>query len=320
MRAAVLHEHGAPPVVEDRADPAVAPDRVLVRVTAATVYPLDLLYASGRTYLGAPRLPYVPGVQGVGVAPDGRRVWFATGAGATDEDGSYAQQCAADPATFVPLPDGLDEGLAAALGLSSVAAAGALARADVRPDETVAVLGASGVVGRIAVQLARSSAAARVVAVVRGPAAAARLADLGCEVVELGEDGVEPAAARLREATDGRLDVVIDPLWGLPAEAAFAALSPRGRLVNFGSSAGPTAQLGSAALRSREIEVRGYTNLSLTLDTQARHLAAVFALAASGGLSLPFEDVPLVDAADAWQRQAGGTAPTRIVLRPGPLS
>jgi NADPH:quinone reductase-like Zn-dependent oxidoreductase len=317
VRAAVLHEHGSPPVVEDVPVPEPRLDRLVVTVTAATVYPLDLLYASGRTYLGAPDLPYVPGVQGVGVAPDGRRVWFATGAGASGEDGSYAEVCAADPTWFVPVPDGLDDGLAAALGLSSVAAAGALERATVRPGESVAVLGANGVVGRIAVQLARSSAAECVLAVVRGPEGAAGANDLGADaVVEIGDDSVEEAAERLRAAAGGRLDAVVDPVWGHPAEVALAALAPRGRLVNLGESAGPSVSLASAAVRSREIDVRGYTNLTLTPQAQAGHLMRVFALAAAGELSMAFESVPLEDATQAWRRQAERTAATRLVLRP----
>lgn len=67
MRAAVLHAHGAAPDFGTRADPEPAPGRTIVAVTAAPIVPLDLLCASGTSYFGPPALPYVPGVQGVGV-------------------------------------------------------------------------------------------------------------------------------------------------------------------------------------------------------------------------------------------------------------
>ena len=66
MRAAVLHAYGEPPVPGERPAPDAGDDRVLVDVTAAPIASLDLICASGTSYLGAPSLPYVPGVQGVG--------------------------------------------------------------------------------------------------------------------------------------------------------------------------------------------------------------------------------------------------------------
>ena len=67
MRAAVLHTHGQPPSHGEHPDPVAAEGLSIVRVTAAPVVPLDLLCASGTSYFGPPAVPYVPGVQGVGV-------------------------------------------------------------------------------------------------------------------------------------------------------------------------------------------------------------------------------------------------------------
>jgi NADPH:quinone reductase-like Zn-dependent oxidoreductase len=67
LSAAVLHTHGQPPSCTDHPNPVAAPGQSLVRVTAAPVVPLDLLCASGTSYFGRPVVPYVPGVQGVGV-------------------------------------------------------------------------------------------------------------------------------------------------------------------------------------------------------------------------------------------------------------
>src|SRR4249919_3523285 len=87
MKAAVLTAHGEPPTYAEHPGPTAKDGHVLVRVTASPVVPLDLLCASGTSYFGAPALPYVPGVQGVGVVRGGpaelvgRRMWFPTTAG-----------------------------------------------------------------------------------------------------------------------------------------------------------------------------------------------------------------------------------------------
>src|SRR5215470_16134642 len=176
MRAAVLHGHGQPPEYGRHLAPRRAPGQALIRVTAAPVNPLDLLCASGTSYFGAPTLPYVPGTQGVGVieqadalAP-GQRVWFSGSAGMAPGDGSLAELCVADEAGVVPLADGVSDDIVAALGLSAVAAWMALTwRGGLVPGEHVVVLGASGTVGQVGIQVARLHGAGRVVGACRDP-------------------------------------------------------------------------------------------------------------------------------------------------------
>lgn len=91
MKAAVLTKYGAAPEQAERPDPVAGPDQEPIRVTAAPIVPLDLLCATGTSYFGQPPLPYMPGVQGVGVAGDGRRVFFSTSAGMKPGDGSLAE-------------------------------------------------------------------------------------------------------------------------------------------------------------------------------------------------------------------------------------
>ena len=123
LRAAVLTAHGEPPTYAEHPDPTAAEGQVLVRVTAAPVVPLDLLCASGTSYFGAPALPYVPGVQGVGVdATRGRRVWFSSSAGMKPGDGSLGEWCASPRPTWCRSRTGVDDTVAAAFGLSGVAA------------------------------------------------------------------------------------------------------------------------------------------------------------------------------------------------------
>ena len=127
----------------------------------------------------------------------------------------------------------------AALGLSAIAAYMALTwRGELAPGETVVVLGAGGVVGQAAVQLARLYGAARVVAAARSHDGQQRALAAGADaVVALDTDDVAELAARLGAAVDGPVDLVLDPLYGVPAAAAAKCLRPGGRLVNLGGSA-----------------------------------------------------------------------------------
>lgn len=317
VRAAEIRTPGRPPVVVDRAPPVPRPGEVLVDVAAAPITPLDLLCATGTSYFGTPRTPYVPGVQGVGTV-DGTTVWFPTAAGMEAGDGSMTAVAAVPSSDLVALPADADPVLVAALGLSAVAAHMALTwRGALAPGEQVVVLGAGGVVGQVAVQLARSAGARRVVAGARSPAAQQRAADAGADaVVVLDTDDVDELAQRFAAASDGPVDLVLDPLFGAAAAAAARTLRPGGRLVNLGGSASETCPIDSSTLRSRSLRLLGYTNNELTGEQRAAALTAVVEHATRGGLTVAHENVPLDDAPAAWQRQAAGTTAGRIVLIP----
>jgi NADPH:quinone reductase len=323
MRAAVLRRHGEPPQFGSHPVPGRGPGQALIRVTAAPVNPLDLLCASGTSYFGAPALPYVPGTQGVGTvaegdtAPAGQRVWFSCAAGMAPGDGSLAEFCVVPETAMLPLPDGVSDDLAAALGLSAVAAWMALSwRGQLRPGEHVLVLGASGNVGQIAVQAARLLGAGRVVAACRDPYGRARARELGADAVAdvTGED-TDTVADRLAQAAGDRVDLVLDPVWGVPAEAALRVLAPNGRLVNLGSSAGARAGFSSATLRSRVLSVLGYTNNALTDEQKTAALAEILAHAADGRITADRETLPLDRAAEGWSH-CGQAPHRRAVMTP----
>ncbi len=325
MRAATITAHGAPPQVLERPDPTPGDGDLLVEVRAAPITPLDVLCATGTSYFGAPALPYVPGVQGVGVVRDGPahllgcRVWFPTTAGMTVGDGGLATLAIARIDQAVVIDADLPDTSVAALGLSAVAAWEVLERAAaLRPGERVLVLGAGGVVGQVAVQAARLLGAGRVVAAARSEAARARATACGADaVVDLreGEDAAS-LAERLRAACEGPVDVVVDPLAGLPGTAGVLALADGGRLVNLGSTAGPALEVDSASLRSRAASVIGYTNNRLTATRRGEVLTTVLTHAAAGRIEVTHDVVSLAEAPDAWARVAAGRAPRRIVVSP----
>jgi NADPH:quinone reductase-like Zn-dependent oxidoreductase len=297
--------------------------QTVVRVTVAPIVPLDLLCASGTSYFGRPATPYVPGTQGVGVVeasdtwPVGTRVFVVTTAGMAPGDGSLAERCAVSDGMVVPLPGGVPDEDAAALGLSAVAAWMALTdRGRLAPGERVLVLGAGGTVGQVAVAAAKLLEAGRVVAVCRSEAAEERALRSGADEVVLLHSDVDRLTARLQNAVGGSADVVIDPVFGVSATAASRVLAPLGRLVNLGGASGDVAEFSSAVLRSRTASILGYTNAMLSPEQQRTALEAVLGHAAAGRLAVAHEPLPLADVADAWQRQASGQAGVRLVVRP----
>jgi NADPH:quinone reductase-like Zn-dependent oxidoreductase len=187
-------------------------------------------------------------------------------------------------------------------------------RARTRSGEKVVVLGGGGAVGQVAVGAARALGAARIVAVCRSEAAAARARRAGAdEVVMLSADAGALAAA-LAAAVDGTADVVVDPVFGVAATAACRVLGPGGRLVNLGGASGDVAEFSSSVLRSRSIDVLGYTNNALSPEQKAQALTTVVEQAARGALAVEHAVLPLAEAAEGWRRTAGGDG--RVVLVP----
>jgi NADPH:quinone reductase-like Zn-dependent oxidoreductase len=323
VRAVVIHTPGRPPVVGDHPDPVVRPGQTLVRVTAVPVVPLDLLCASGASYFGEPACPYVPGVQGVGVVeqsdvvPAGSRVWFATSAGMQPGDGGMAERCVVPDVDVVPIADRPDNTTVAALGTSAFAAWMCLtSKARLEPGETVLALGAGGAVGQSVIGAAKVLGAGRVVAVCRpGPSTERARAAGADEVVALNDDP-EAMAKLLTSQVGTTVDVVIDPVGGAAATAALNVLALNGRLVNLGGSMADAATYSSSVLRSRSLEILGYTNNSISPEQRRDALTSVLEHAAAGRIRVAHETWPLDQAEAAWALQASGEVNGRMVLVP----
>src|SRR4051812_22127848 len=191
MRAALVEQIGQPPVVGEAGEPQRGEGQALVQVTAAAINPVDISVSLGKFYGGAPEVPYVMGREAVGRVIEGERlepgtqIWFQPPVG-----GTFAEYAIADEDQAIALPEGTDHSLAAALGVAGLT--GWLAvewRAHVRAGERVLVLGATGVVGLVAVQAARILGAAHITAAGRDPGALQAAADAGAhETRTLDED------------------------------------------------------------------------------------------------------------------------------------
>jgi NADPH2:quinone reductase len=209
----------------------------------------------------------------------------------------------------------VDPALASGFGVAGLAAWLALEwRGDLREGETVLVLGASGAVGVIAVQAAKLLGAGRVVAVGRSEQGLARASELGADAtVKLGDQ--EDLAAAFLEACDGQLDLVIDPVWGEPGAAAVKATSFGGRVVQLGQSAGKEATLESGWIRTKMVSILGHTNFAAPTDVRNDAYLRMVRHAAASELTVDYEQVPLEQVAEAWQRQESSPG-LKLVLSP----
>jgi NADPH:quinone reductase-like Zn-dependent oxidoreductase len=216
----------------------------------------------------------------------------------------------------IPLPDGADPVVAAALGTAGVAGWLPVTwRAPVRPDDRVLVLGATGASGAVALQGARLLGAARIVAAGRRPEALERAAHLGADAtVSLAAESLPDA---LREAAGGDgPTLVIDPLWGAPLVAALEAAAPRARIVHFGQSAGAEASIPSGLVRGKQLDILGYSTFGVPRDVWRSGYLELLAHATEGRIRVEIATYPLDRAIEAWERQASVPGVKLVVTIP----
>jgi NADPH:quinone reductase-like Zn-dependent oxidoreductase len=318
VNAAVLHALGKLPRFEQFPEPVWAEGEVVVRVCAAALKPVDKQMAAGTHYASFRELPVVCGLDGVGHLDDGSRVFFA---GPRRPYGAMAERTVVRRAQCFAVPDSLSDDIAAALPNPGVSAWLTLKeRAKLAPGETVLILGATGVTGKLAVQIAKILGAGRVIAAGRNEKVLNSLLELGADAtIQPDMSGEELTKVFAREASDNGFQVVIDYLWGPPTEALlaaltrneFAAIGRETRLVQVGESAGAAISLPAAVLRSAPLTIMGTAGVpapEILMDA----LQQVLAYGASGKLRIDTELVPLIDIESAWQREGR----SRLVVIP----
>jgi NADPH:quinone reductase-like Zn-dependent oxidoreductase len=328
MNAAVVQSFDAPPVYTTFADPVPNPEagEVLVNVTAAALHRIVKSLANGTHYGSTGILPFVPGVDGVGrlqnahgQLPAGTRVFFGS---ARPPFGTFAQQSLAVGSMLIPLPDALDDATAAAIANPAMSSAVALMRAKFQSGESVLILGATGVAGQLAVQIAKSRGARRIIALGRNPQSLAGLTALGADAtISLDQDHDTLIAALRQEITTHGVDIVLDYLWGPPAEALLSAISqkgldhaaPRIRYIQIGSSAGASISLNAATLRSSGLELLGSGFGSASLDQIRQALIAFFDHITTNPLHFALKTAPLSEVANLWNTDDQGV---RLVFQP----
>lgn len=315
MKAAVVTTLGGPPSLGDFATPAPARGETIVEVMAASIKQLDRAIVGGRHYASPGEVPYVAGTDGVARTSKGP-AYFAV------ERAPYGAMAELAPAAWlVPLPENLDPILAAAIVNPALGAWLPLKwRGRLRRGEAVVVIGATGASGRLAVAAARLLGAGRVVAAGRRGEVLASL-DVDA-TIDLVSDPATLKAAFAAEARRG-IGVVVDYVWGAPAEAMIAALTGTDlhasnasatRLVSVGGMAAPTITLPSAALRASRLEIIGSGTANFPPRAKLKRVVAeILTHAAAGRMSVATREAPLADVARIWAEPADDR---RIVLRP----
>src|SRR5580698_4721089 len=210
MRAAVVHQPGATPVLEEFTDPRPGPGVSVGTLVAAALNPLDLAFVNDQFPLRRLEPPCIAGYEAVVELADGTR-WYVTAPPAPY--GTLAELVPVPDSDAFPVPAGLDPALAADLGVAGMAGWLALDyRAPLQPCETVLVLGAGVSAGQLTMQSARVLGASLFVGAARGKALSQSV-DYGADtVVDLADEHAIDAG--LAAAAPGGYDVIVDFLWG----------------------------------------------------------------------------------------------------------
>ena len=306
MKAAIVTAYGSAPTYGNFPDPVAGARERHVRVGAAALSQITRGHAAGVHYSSVPAtFPFVPGIDGVGRLDDGRRVYFVM---PRPPLGSMAEQVVVAERQCVPLPDTLDDVTAAAIANPGMSSWGALIeRARLRPGETVLVNGATGISGRLAVQIAKHLGAARVIATGRNPAALDSLRALGADVTIPLTAGDTALDAQFGQVFAEGVDVVLDYLWGDSARALLVAGATAGadavpiRFVQIGSVSGAEIDLPSALLRASAIELMGSGIGSIAFERLIASIAGVFDAVGPADLQIATRTVPLADIEHVWR-------------------
>ena len=341
MKAIIYAEHGGPEVLQyaDVAEPVIGAGEVLVRVRACALNHLDLWLRRGIPSLKIP-LPHIPGSDvagevarvGAGVTnvAVGARVMLQPGIScgqcekclAGDDnlcrsysilgetvDGGCAEYVKVPAVNCVPIPEGVSFEEAAAFPLVSLTAWHMLiARAKLKPAETVLVLAAGSGVGTAAIQIAKA-AGARVIATAGSDAKLARARELGAD--EVINHSTEKIATEVKRLTAKRgVDVVFEHVGEATWSESVRSLTPGGRLVTCGATTGFNGAIDIRYLFTRQISLLGSF-----MGSKADLLAAVEFL--RRGLLKPVIDVvlPLERCAEAHRRLENREQFGKIVLR-----
>ncbi|HSM09715.1 MAG TPA: zinc-binding dehydrogenase [Gemmatimonadota bacterium] len=342
MKAAYFRRHGGPEVLEvgEAPEPVVAAGTVVVRVRAVSLNHLDLWTRRGIPGLNL-EMPHIGGSDAAGIvesvgadvegwAPGDRvaingALWcgLCDFCQAGDEAlcrrfrvlgehvrGSAAELVRVPAANLFRIPDDFPFERAAAAPLVFQTAWRALTtRGRLRDGETLLVTGASGGVSTAGIQVGRHLGA-RVLAITSGAENAARVSDLGADVVidRLAED----VDARIHEATAGRgVDVVLDSVGEALWKTVTRAVGPDGRIVVYGATTGPKVTLHLAHVFWKQQSVIGSTMSS------RREFEEVMSLVVDGTLEPVLDDVlPLERIREAHERLEAGRVFGKLVLTP----
>lgn len=297
MKAAVISERGAAPVVQDFQEPAAQDGAILIDVDTAGLGGWDVL---GAYRLGV-QFPCVIRGEGVGRAPDGRRVYF--GERSVMPFGAFAERTLVPAEEVWDVPDDVDDKTAITMGIAATGALIPLEQAKIQKGEQVLILGATGTLGQVALQLARYLGAGKVVAAARSAEALERVKARGLadDIVVLGGDD---DVAALKAVAGPGFDVVLDLVCGQPMLNALKATRWGARIMTIGTGAGRQVNLDIADLLFRTLSCIG-TGQRPPADRRAIW-ERLLVIAREQNIQVDYADFTLDQAGQAWAAQVAG--------------
>jgi NADPH:quinone reductase-like Zn-dependent oxidoreductase len=304
MKAAIVLEAGKTPVFGDFQEPTPVPGEEKITVIASALSNFAKLNASAYTKRESGQYPFIAGIDGVGRTQNGRRVYFIN---PRAPFGAIAETVVVNSSQCITLPEGVDDIMAAAIanpGSSSWIAFKERARLEM--GENVLINGATGIAGKLAVQIAKHLGAKKVIATGRNAAALEETKSLGADVtisLLLKPDELEKT---FKEQIGGDgVDVVIDYLWGEYAEILMSAISKEGkktkdiRYVGIGSIK-DNITLSGWALRSAPLVVMGSGFTTLPFQKSLAAINNVMMSVESAKLKIKTQKVPFSKVEEFW--------------------
>jgi NADPH:quinone reductase len=299
--------------------PAVMDGKVLVRITAAGVTPLDHTILFGNFHI--PEVPIVLGNEGAGVVeegggadfPTGSRVMF-WGAYGAFEDGTYREWIVIRKEDLCLIPDNVDDVSAADIPVAYLTAQIALTLAGFRPGKTVLAPAIGGSVGNAVTQLARAMGAKHAISSTTNHAKVDQAKALGFN--EVIDTSLDKLADGVRRITDGYgADLVIDGIGGEVLSEALKALAPGGSLTTLGYSASRRTTIDVTDLIVPQASIRSLNMFRQPPTTVGDAWNAIVSLLQSGAIKpIVAKTFPLAEAADALRYLVEGRPFGRVVL------
>jgi NADPH:quinone reductase-like Zn-dependent oxidoreductase len=316
MKAAIITKPGQIPVYADFIEPTEEPGEEVITVSASALSHLTKARASGAHYSSDKAFPpAVVGVDGAGRTQDGKRVYFAM---PSPPFGALAERTRVRPQHCVPIPEGVDDITAAAIANPGMSSWAALAeRAHLKAGEVVLVNGATGIAGRLAVQITKHMGARKVIATGRDENALQEVKAIGADVIipfKIGPEnpeGVDRYEDTLKDQFAGGVDVVLDYLWGKSAETVIFAAAKAGeegvpiRFIHVGGASREDVQLPGAALRSSAIVLMGSGINSIPFSGFLSAVNNVFQAVIPAHLLIHTKTVPLSEVEKTWNADPG---------------
>jgi NADPH2:quinone reductase len=301
--------------------PRRADGRVLVRITAAGVTPLDHTILSGG-YARA-TAPLVLGNEGAGVVEDpgdsafpvGARVMFA-GPYGVSEDGTYSEWIAVRDEDLCLIPENIDDATAGGIPVAYLTAQITLTQAGFEAGKTVLAPAIGGAVGNAVTQLARAQGAGKAISTTTNPAKAEQARALGFDdAIDLSAESLTEGVARI---TRGRgVDVVIESVGGALTGQALASLALHGVLTSLGYSAGRKTTIDVTDLIWKHARMSGFSPFAQSHAVKATAWATILPLLTSGSVKPIVERAYTLDeAAEALRHLIEDRPFGRVVLVP----